>query len=286
MAKNYGNDTGVELTEEPASDTEDKIDAILNGEKPPVEEPDEVPVEEEEPTPEPIVEGSSVAMQAVARQSGIPQKLVDLARDDAQLQEMVNLASQEESRPPTPEPEPEFELSLSEDEYGADDAVRQQFSKMKDHYSGQISSLKNDLSTLVNVVKGVHEDQRSQVEQKAAADQEEFDLALDGIDDPTFGKYGKLDPAQGGIRGVIFDQMYVLQKQNRGIPIRDLAKMAAEKVVPSIKDKNKATNQRMSIQEQSRRKLGSGNSQAAPDPDMSPEQKFFEHLNKFNVGVD
>jgi hypothetical protein len=284
MAVNFGNDTGLELTEETSSATEDRIDALLNGEKPPVEEPDETPEVEPEEAPEPTVEGPSVAMQTVARQAGIPQQLVDLARDDAQLQQYVELANKGESRPQ--EPEPEFELSLSEDEYGEDDAVRQQFAKMKDHYSGQIATLKQHFGELVSVVKNVQGEQLSQAEQEAAARQEEFDIALDSFDDPTFGKYGELDPAQGGIRGVIFNQMHELQKKHRGTPIRDLAKMAAQKVVPSIKDKNKAATQRMSIQEQSRRKLGAGNSRPAPDPDLTPEQKFFDRLEKYNVRAD
>ena len=271
-------------TPEDSGNTRDRIDELLDGDSTPVESPDETPVEEEVPA-EPTVEGPSVAMQTVARQAGVPQGLVDTARDDAQLKSWIELASpQEDSRVPEPEPEPEFQLTLSEDEYGSDDAVRQQFEKMREHYSGQIASIKEDFTQLVDVLKNVSQDQRTQAEQQAATVQAEFDRALDDLNEPMFGKYGQLDDTTGGIRAVIYKKKEEIRKDHRGVSEYDLAKIAAETVVPILKDKFKAAKQRNAIQNQGRMKLGAGNSKPAPDPDLSPAESFAQKMaERFGV---
>jgi len=276
----YGNDTGPDLTEEKASATNDKLDDLLSGEQIPEEKPVTEEPEAETPVEPEVDEGPSIAMRAVARQANIPQKLVDFARDDAQLQELVDLASQEDSRPPPPEPEPAFELSLPDDEYGEDDAIRKQFAKMKDHYSGQIDSLHKNMNTMVDVLQTIEGDQRSQSEHQAAVTQDEFDRSLDELNDPTFGKSGDLRRAQTKMRSAACDELPDARKGNRGTSEWDLAKLAAVKAVPSTKYKNKAATQRIGIQEQNRRKLGAGNSKPAPDPDLTPEQNFMKRFDE------
>ena len=277
---NFADDVG--LTEEIPSDTEDKLDALLSGENTPTEEPDEPAVEVEETPALPVVEGTSVAAQMVARQAGVPQQLVESARDDSQLREYIGMASQEVSRPPPPEPE--FEITLTEDD--ADDAVRQQFGKVKDHYSGQIATLKQDISTLVGIVKGVEGGQRSLVEQQEATKQAIFDRELDNLGDETYGGPGEKTPRQIRQRSAAYDTMEEIRLENTGVSATELARLAAFANTPNLKDKNKAANQRKSIQAQNRRILGTGNSKAAPDPDLTPTQSFYDRLSKYGLNAD
>ncbi len=280
MGHNFADDTSV-LTETEPSDNgeerEEKFDELLEGgEATPAPESDEPEPEpqETESVPEPaVVEGPSYAMKTVARQAGIPDALVDIAHDDAQLHKMVDLASKKEER--ASEPVPEFDIELPEDEYSQDDSVRKQFNSMKEFYTGQLDTLKQDMASVVGLVKGIESDQRDQTQQQAATQQADFDAVMDKLDSPVFGKYGELDESHGILRSAVYAKIDETHRSNPSMSYEEVVQSAAGAVVPGFTDNRTAKTQRKSLQEQSRSRLGSGNSRPAPEPEKAPDMVDF-----------
>jgi len=277
----------IEEYEAPEDDLEARFDAVIAGETPEaVEEEVEEEVieepEEEEIIPDPPrIDGPTPAMETVARQAGIPPKLVALARDDKQLQEMIGL-TEEQQEQPVPEAEvPKFDITLPEDEYGSDNATREQFIKMRDHYEGILSGFRDDMSSIVGAVKGMHEEQTESVKRREANVQRGFDTALDSLDSDTFGKTGDtMSETNKGVRSVAFGPYQRLKNENPSLSDLDAMKMAVKETFPEMTDNNKAKQQRQSLQKQSRQRLGSGQSKPAPESGPDRDERFEDFLSK------
>jgi len=295
MALNFADDTSVLTETKPSdnsTDTDSGIDAqfdelLEGGETTPTDDADSQsePVEpstDEETVEEPqTVEGPSYAMKTVARQAGIPERLVESALTDAQLHQWVTMAG--ERAEPGPEPTPEFKVELPEDEYDENDSVRKQFNSMQSHYTEQIESLKENMAAVVGLVKGFETEQRNQVEQQQSSTQARFDAVLDKRELPILGKFGELSRANTKIRGAIYDELAEVTNTNPTATYEEQVDIALSKAIPGFTDTNKASRQRQSIQQQSRSRLGSGNSRPAPEANETVDKKFDDFIKALDV---
>lgn len=248
-------------------------------EKTSVETPDEQPETDETVTPPASAEGPSAAMQEVAIQSGLPEQLVSLARDDAQLREMVGLArnSRQEETPAEPEADV-FEISLPEDEFDKDDPIRQEFEKMQGFYTKKLDRLKDDMGVLVNVASELHQ-AHEQSQQRTQQDfQAQFDGVLDELQNPSLGKFGELTEAQALVREATFKHYVKLHEQSPNRPLTEVAQQSAIELFPGLADQQKAEAQKEKLRQQSHKRLGGGPSAPAPEPHKSREEAMEDFL--------
>jgi hypothetical protein len=274
---NFADDTNVEVLEK---------EAVQKPEDTPIQDEvvQEQPVEDdasEEETPAEEVqatrpEGTSPAMQELARQ-WLPEKFIEAARDDEALKGMIDAAR--ETNAPKPEvEEPEFELSLPEDE--VDESVRKQFQELNDHYKGQISTLKKDMGTLVEIAKDMQEKQQEQIQQMFQEEQRGFDLVLDDFGSDVVGKAEELSEPQRKIRSALYDIAQDL-KSKKGGSLKDHALEAAKYIRVESKQQKQAYAKK--VKDQSNGRLGSGNSPRLPEPGKTKEQLMEEYLEKIGA---
>ena len=181
---NFANDTDVTALEKEVPEDTPIQDEVAE-EQPVVDDAseEEAPAEEVQAT---VPDGPTPAMQELARQ-WLPEKFIEAARDDEALKGMID-AARETNAPPPPAEEPDFELSLPDDEFEANDAVRKQFRELNEHYKGQISNLKKDMGSLVEIAKDMQTKQQDQIQMMFQEEQRGFDSALDGLDNDIVGK--------------------------------------------------------------------------------------------------
>lgn len=175
-------------------------------------EPDAVDEEaaEEEPSPEestdqpPVAEGPSFVMKQVALNAGVDQRWVNVAKDDAQLQQFIELAGRREEEPQTPaEPEKdelELRVDLPEDEYGPDDPLRKAFAAMQETLNKQRQEYKRNIAALAAFANQRIQAEEQQEYQKLYSP---FDETLDSYASPVLGKSGSLTPAQNAVREAV-----------------------------------------------------------------------------------
>jgi len=208
-------------------------------------------------------------MQELARQ-WLPEKFIEAARDDEALKGMIDAARETNAPPPVVE-EPEFELSLPEEEFEANDAVRKQFKELNEHYKGQISNLKKDMGSLVEIAKDMQTKQQDQIQMMFQEEQRGFDSALDGLDNDIVGKAEEMTAPQRKIRSALFDIAQDL-KTKKGGSLGDHALEAAKYVRAESKQQKQVYAKK--VQEQSNGRLGSGNSPRLPEPGTTVDQEF------------
>jgi len=284
----------LQVSTEVGEDLEDKFDDLIQG----LPSEDGTPASEDEtpPSPDesqedtvvddkvadlPKAEGTTTAMESFASEKGIPPQLIALARDDEQLREMVNLADDSKGQaPPAPEM-PKFEISLPEDEYGEDNAVRDQFVKLRDHYEGILDEFRGDMSSIVGAVRGMHDDQKETVKRGEASEQQKYDDACDSLNSETFGAAGRdIGELQQGVRALAYGPYQEILRANPSMSHADALAAAVQKALPELSDNNKAKQQRQSLQAQSRQRLGSGQSKPAPESGPGREERFDNFLAK------
>lgn len=219
--------------------------------------------------------GPTPAMLEVAK-SWLPQQLVSLARDDKQLQEMVELARNQQ---PVAEQEEDFELTLPDDEYEVDNAVRKQFKSMADHYKKANSGLKSDIADLVGVVSSLQGEQKEIVKFRQLQEQKSFDRALDSTESDQFGKFGKMSKVQTAMRSTAYDLAKEIQAEKGG-DLEEIALQIANEMSPGLKDKKTQQANARAIREQSNGRLGHGGSKRLPEPEATKDQRFDSFLEK------
>jgi len=270
---NFADDTNVEALEKESEPQETPIqDEVAQ------EQPVEGDASVETPAEEVQVEkpdGPTPAMQELARQ-WLPEQFITAARDDEALKGMID-AARDSKAPPPPVEEPEFELSLPEEEFEANDAVRKQFKELNEHYKGQISTLKKDMGTLVDIAKDMQEKQQAQVQQMFHEEQRGFDMVLDDLGSDVVGVAEELSAPQRKIRSALYDIAQDM-KEKKGGSLKDHALEAAKYIRIESKQQKQAYAKK--VKEQSNGRLGSGNSPRLPEPAKSKEQAledFLEH---------
>ena len=280
MSKNFANDTDVSALEndEPITDevVEDQVEEDVTSEQPVADEP----VEEE--VAESPNDGPSVAMMTVARE-WLPEQLVSLARDDAQLQEMIELSRNQVAPQPQAEEEEDFELLIPEEDYEVDSAVvRKQFKSMADHYKKVNSGLKRDLSDLIGVVTNLQKEQGETKKFRQQQEQRGFDNVLDSLDSEELGTFGQTSEEQFMLRKAVHERALQIRAKKGG-DLGDIANDVVAKMFPGLQNSKKQQNRVQAIKEQSKNRLGSNsNGKRLPEPELSPDQRFDAFLEKLN----
>lgn len=202
---------------EPAAEKSplDAFDDFLNGQpekiqdEPVVTEPESGdepaaatdPVEAEASVAEAVDEGPSFLMKQAALTAGVDPDWLSIAKDDAQLEQMIEVARK--NRPAKTEPsepekdELELEVSLSEDEYGPDDPVRKHLVSWAEKLNKQRTETKQYLSSLAAVANQQLQSQEREVWHKLY---DPLNETLDSFESPLLGKTGSETPAQKALR--------------------------------------------------------------------------------------
>lgn len=272
MAKNFADDTSVEVLEKEQVDETPIQDEAVQDDAGTEEKPAEEEVQPEEP---PKVDGPTPAMQELAKQ-WIPPSLLATAKDDEQLQAWIEMARKEDTALPSQE-EPDFELSLPEEEFEAGDAVRKQFSALNDFYKGKFKQSNKDMQTLVGIVKNIQGQQETAVQQAQFEEQRGFDEELDAMDNDIVGKFGAMNDGQGLIREALFKQAQSI-KEKKGGTLRSHVAEVAKLVRAETKQQKQAYQSR--VKEQSNGRLGTGNSQRMPELELSQDKQMANFLSK------
>ena len=276
---NFADDTNVEVLEkETAQAPEDTPiqDEVVEDDAVVAEKPDEEVQEEAPPQPE----GASPAMQELARQ-WLPEKFIEVARDDDQLKGMIDAAREANAAPPPQEEEPDFELKWPDDEdLEVPEVVRKKVTELNDHYTGQIKQLKKDMGSLVGIAKDMQQKQEAQVQQLQFEEQRGFDEELDNMDNDIVGKFGSMSEGQILIREALFKQAQAI-KEKKGGSLRSHVPEVAKLVRAESKQQKQAYSTK--VREQSNGRLGSGNSPRLPEPAKSKEKEFEEFLEKMGA---
>lgn len=276
---NFADDTNVEVLEKETTQAPEETpivdEAVVEDDAVVEEKPDE---EVQAPQPE----GTSPAMQELARQ-WLPEKFIEVARDDEQLKGMIDAAREANAAPPRQEvaEEPEFELKWSDDDdLEVPDAVRKKVTELNDHYKNQIGQLKKDLGVLAGFARDMQQKQDAQAQQLHFEEQRGFDEELDSMDNDIVGKFGSMTDGQNLIREALFKQALAL-KEKKGGSLRS----HVPEVVKLIRAESKQQKQAYAakIREQSNGRLGSGNSPRLPEPAKPKLQEFREFLDKLGA---
>lgn len=259
--------SGVEYSAEQADDPAPEESEPTDEE---VEDDEEVSTETDEQEPK-EVEGPTAAMKTLAIQMGLPPSLIAMMRDDGQINELIELASQQAEPQEEEEAElPDFEVSLPEEEFPEDDPVRKELSRLQSHFKKQISDLQGRLQKTAKSSREVERQQQELQLQQSRQFQAEFDNALDKLGEKAFGKSGSLSNRNIQARTAVFEAVRELYAADPNAPMSELAKRAAEEIGFSLT--NKSPDEKAAIRKQSSKRLGSGSSRPPEPAKQSPEE--------------
>jgi len=223
--------------------------------------------------------GTSLAMEQAARQAGVPDQLIEFARDDEQLSHLAQMAGQR-----SPEKKkPGYKVELPEEEFEQDNPVRKALTGLHDHYGSEFKQLSQNMSELVQVVQTMQQSQNTQQEGVLAQEQAAFDDEMSQMESEALGN-GELTEGQHGLRGHIFETVYAkMRADNPGGDIRETARVAAKQILPHLLEKQKAESTNKVLQRQSRTRLGGGNSKPATEKPKSEIENMQAFLDKIGV---
>lgn len=198
----------LEDTEQPADEADDDA-----GDEP----TDDSPESKEKPA----AEGPSATLKTVARQAKVPAELVAIARDDQQLQAIIDAhldaqeagegAEKDEPEPENQEPEKDFfEFPIAEDEFDDTDPVHKAF---KTHVE-RSNELVKDLHGKLGLFARFANEQIKREQEREQAQQQELsqkfygplDSALDDFGSDVFGKTGSLTKSQLEVRKAVAEK--------------------------------------------------------------------------------
>jgi hypothetical protein len=197
----------------------DEEDTAVEGDEPEQESGDEDSAETEagdaeaevEETPaEEIAEGPSFLMKQEAARAGLDPKFIALAKDDAQLEQMIEASI--ESREVADKTEPvvadePITLDLPEDEFAADDPIRKALSGIVEKFNAKLEKANKTIGLLAGFANERLE-KEEQDQQRVYQDNytklfSPFDEVLDSFDSPVLGKTGKLTKTQQAERAEV-----------------------------------------------------------------------------------
>ena len=290
MSKNFADDTDVSSLMSSHPNERDDIPEELNETPTPDETVEETQDEVEgdaasaasdeaeagsvEPVASPV--GPTPAMMEVAKQ-WLPEQFVSTARDDAQLQDWIEVVKGQETQKAAPTEDPDFELSLPSEEFDDNDAVRKQFKAMNDHHKKISAGLKKDLGDAISAINSLQKGHDENVQFRHQQEQRQFDNELDSMDSDYFGKEGHISQEQYLLREAVYK---LASADKSGKPLSQLAQATAKKMLPGLEDKQTKQTYKKRIIEQSNGRLGYGNSKRLPEPTQSREGRFDDFLDK------
>jgi hypothetical protein len=166
----------------------------------------EIPAEEAKTV---SAEGPSFLMKRAAIDAGIPEFVVNWARDDAQLQQMLETIGPASGAPvdAAEEAKPALEYMLPEDEFGADDPMAKQVRHLIDTLNSKLAEIDKKATAAEEVKQTL-----SQREQQAiyTAIATPFDEVLDSFQSDVLGTAGSLTPKQERVRFELFEKYKAL----------------------------------------------------------------------------
>lgn len=279
----------VTATSEVQETTEDKIssmiDSMMNPAEADADEPEVEEVPEEEPQPQPV-EGPSIAMKMLAGQSGVPEKLLALAKSDDDVKLLIDQfrpASQEEKQPEEDKEPllPLLDLELSEDDFPEGDPVRKVLERIQDHTAKRdtkILELLNGLAGYLSETRGMVDQTTNQ---NLAALVGRFDAFVDGLGIDVLGNRSQqeLNPAAQHLRQLVWDRYWELAGDKPPANPEALYRQAVEQIGFTTKE----TTRQQALEQSSKQRLGGGPARAIPDKGQTAEAKFDSLLSSLGV---
>ncbi len=270
----------------------------------PADEADDAGTEEEAAEAEPEPEGPSAVLRTLARQAGLRPSLVALAKDDAQLQAMIDEAMEAkdsaepekpEEKPQVQEPEPDFFASeFGEDEFDETDpahrVIKGLVTKLNEYDKRQAQ--RDALFAQFAKQQLEREDARKQAEDRQIAEKlyKPLDAALDDYGHEVFGDSKKgLSKSQIEARREVAVRYVALgikpdDSDTNKDHIADLAIRAFSKEIAESRDKKQKQ-----LQRQSRERTGGGGKIDPAPGQRSREESldvFDDYLRGIRPGVD
>lgn len=201
-----------------------------------------------------VDEGPSYLMKRAAVEAGIDPSLVGRAKDDAQLQLMIEAANRPEAKETTPPEDLSLTVDLPEDEFSADDPVRKVFTAWQEKLNKQQQEVSKALSALTAFAN-------SQLDRE---DQQQwdslytpFDKALDTFESPVLGTSGKLTEKQREARAAIAEK-YTALGASPDMPAEELQRYADLAVAAARKDLIEQRNKKQQASAQQKRQVIGG----------------------------
>ena len=217
-----------------------------------------------------------------AVEAGIDPSLVGRAKDDAQLQLMIEAAN----RPETKEADPPEDLSLSidlpEDEFSADDPVRKVFTAWQEKLNKQQQEVSKALSALTAFANSQLDREDQQQWNSLYAP---FDQALDAFESPVLGTSGKLNEKQHAARAAIAEKYYALGA-TPNMPAEELQRYAELAVAAARKDLIEQRNKKQQASAQQKRQvIGGAGAQRTVQPAKTTKDIYAEWNKSIRTGA-
>lgn len=193
---------------------------------------DAVETKDVEETPEVADEGPSFLMKRAAVEAGIDPSIVGRAKDDAQLELLIEAARQPERGDAVPTEDFSLALELPEDDFAPDDPVRKVFTAIQEKWNQREQEVGKALSALTAFanMQIQREDQ-----QTWSALYDPFDKTLDSFESPLLGTTGKLSDKQRTERAAIAEK-YAALGASPDMPAEELQRYTELAVAAARKD--------------------------------------------------
>lgn len=206
--------------------------AQVEGVEESADDEDAVETEAVEETAEVADEGPSFLMKRAAVEAGIDPTLVGRAKDDAQLELMIEAARQPAQGDAPPPEDFTLALELPEDDFAPDDPVRKVFSAIQEKWNKREQEVGKALSALTAFANmQLQREDRQEWSSLYAP----FDKALDAFESPLLGTSGKLSDKQRAERAAIAEK-YAALGASADMPAEELQRFAELAVAAARKD--------------------------------------------------
>lgn len=259
---------------------------MVDEEEADVAEDSEQEIPEAEPSDD---KGPSAEFIALAKLAGVPQELIEVAKDNTSVEKLVEFfGKQQQVEQPKEEVAEESEkddLSIQDyltEEYDESDPVHRQLRHVIDVVNKQRQEERKALQLLL--AHAQHQLQERQ-QTEAASFQRPYDEALDELDSPAFGNSSRgLTDSQIKLRAAAFKGYISLVDGEPEDRRRDLAKAAIKAKYSSLfpeRQADKAVEQRV---KQAKRKLGGSTGKGISEA-LSPEERFARALAEISAGA-
>ena len=298
-------ETTAEQAAEPTTEALDQFEEFLGtGDEPTGDEPAAEESQKEtaaddadDEVQQPPVEGPSGVLKTLARQAGLKPSLIAIARDDKQLQAMIDaeLDAREDGEPepePEAEPEPEedyFAAQFEEGEYDDSDPIHRAHkslvSRLNEFTKTQKEQQRKIEKNQALFAQWAHEQIAREQSQQAQVLYKPLDELLDDFGTDLFGsKSGGLSKTQQAVRAEIAEKYWALgarpdspdeHKQH----LADLAVRAYRKDLAELRDQKQ-----QAVKRQAKNRTGGTPGKAPGQPRPKTHEESMETFEDFLNG--
>jgi hypothetical protein len=226
-------------------------------------------------------EGPGLAMKNLAKQQGVPQELIDTARDDEQLEQWMGMVAKRQDREPAEEVV-EYSPELPEDEYPEDDPLRRSLVTERKY----VESVKEEIYGHLQTILGYTLDHGDKLEgitkETIRGEQKGFQDQLDEFDNEFLGKYSELatNKDADALRGLIHQKYMDLKQELPDASDKSLIAKAAA----TFGQQSKSKSRNDVVRRQASQRLGGPESaKGAPEPKLSREQGFYQQMKEIKA---